>query len=61
MAATRIGFWTWIQTTRHCGLGQKWLGYFNTGKTILTSFDWSNNTGALDVKIDGSVLEEKSS
>ena len=23
--------------------------------------DWSNNTGAIDVKIDGSVLEEKSS
>ena len=24
-------------------------------------FDWSNNTGAIDVKMDGSVLEEKSS
>ena len=24
-------------------------------------FDWSNNTGAIDVKIDGFVLEEKSS
>ena len=27
----------------------------------LVSFDWSNNTGAIDVKMDGSVLEEKSS
>ena len=24
-------------------------------------FDWSNNTGAIDVKMDGPVLEEKSS
>ena len=24
-------------------------------------FDWSNNFGAIDVKVDGSVLEEKSS
>ena len=28
-------------------------------KTQLVSFDRSNNTGAIDVKIDGSVLEEK--
>ena len=34
---------------------------FNAGKTQLVSFDWSNNTGAIDVKMDGSVLEEKSS
>ena len=26
----------------------------------LVSFDWSKNTGAIDVKMDGSVLEEKS-
>ena len=31
------------------------------GKTQLVSFDWSNNTGAIDVKVNGSVLEEKSS
>ena len=24
-------------------------------------FDWSNNNGSIDVKMDGSVLEEKSS
>ena len=39
--------------------GRKWLVDFNAGKTKLVSFDWSNNTGAIDVKIDESVLEEK--
>ena len=39
----------------------KWLVDFNAGKTHLVSFDRSNNTGAIDVKMDGSVLEEKSS
>ena len=29
------------------------------GKTQLVSFDWSNKTGATDVKMNGSVLEEK--
>ena len=38
----------------------KWLVDFNAGKTQLVSFGWSNNTGAIDVKIDGSVLEENS-
>ena len=32
---------------------------FNARKTQLVSFDWSKNTGAIDVKMDGSVLEEK--
>ena len=41
--------------------GRKWLVDFNAGKTQLVSFDWSNNNGAIDVKMDGSVLEEKSS
>ena len=39
--------------------GRKWLIDFNAGKTQLVSFDQSKNTGAIDVKIDGSVLEEK--
>ena len=34
---------------------------FNAGKTQLVSFNQSNNTSAIDVKMDGSVLEEKSS
>ena len=38
--------------------GKKWLVDFNAGKTELVLFDRSNNTGATDVKMDGSVLEE---
>ena len=41
--------------------GKKWLVDFNAGGTELVSFDRSNNTGSIDVKMDGSVLEEKSS
>ena len=41
--------------------GRKWLVDFNAGKTQLVLPDRSNNTGAIDVKIDGSVFEEKSS
>ena len=40
---------------------KKWLVDFNAGKTQLVSFDRSNNNGSIDVKMDGSVLEEKSS
>ena len=41
--------------------GRKWLADFNVVKTQLVSFHRSNNTGAIDAKIDRSVLEEKSS
>ena len=41
--------------------GKKWLVDFNAVKTQLVSFDRSNNTGSIDAKMDGSVLEEKSS
>ena len=41
--------------------GKKWLVDFNAGKTQLVSFDRSNNNGSIDVKMNGSVLEEKSS
>ena len=41
--------------------GKKWLVDFNAEKTQLVSFDRSNNYGSIDVKMDGSVLEEKSS
>ena len=34
---------------------------FSAGKTQLVSFDRSNNNDSIDVKTDGSVLEEKSS
>ena len=39
----------------------KWLVYFNPGKTQLALFDWSSDTGAIDVKMDESVLEKKMS
>ena len=32
---------------------------FTIGKSQLVSFDWSENSGAIDVKMDGFVLEEK--
>ena len=41
--------------------GKKWLVDFDVGKTQLVLFDRSNNNGSIDVKIDGSVLEKKSS
>ena len=39
---------------------RKWLVDFSAGKAQLVSFDQCKNTGAIDVKTDGSVLEEKS-
>ena len=41
--------------------GRKWLVDFNAGKTQLISFGRSTNTGVIDVKMDGSVLEAKTS
>ena len=41
--------------------GKKWLVDFNAGKTQLVSFDRSNNNGSINVKMGGSILEEKSS
>ena len=41
--------------------GKKWLVDFNAGKTQLVSFDSSSNNVSIDVKMDVSVLEEKSS
>ena len=40
---------------------RKSLVDFNAGKTQLVLLNQSNNTGSVDVKNDGSVLEEKSS
>ena len=40
--------------------GRTWLVDFNAGKTQLVSFDRFNNTGTIDMKMDGSVLEENS-
>ena len=42
-------------------LGSKWLVDFNAGKTQLVLSDQSNSTCSIGVKMDGFVLEEKSS
>ena len=39
--------------------GRKWLVDFNAGNTQLVLFNWSNNTGAIDVKMSESVLDKK--
>ena len=41
--------------------GRKWFVDSNAGKTRLVLFVWSNNSGAIDVKMDWSALEEESS
>ena len=38
-----------------------WIIDFGAGKTQLVSSDRSDNTGSIDVEMNGSVLEEKSS
>ena len=48
-----------LRDTVDCG--KKWLVDFNAGKTQLVSLDWSNYNGSIDVKMVGSILEEKSS
>ena len=40
---------------------RKWLVDFIAGKTQLVLFGRSDNTGAIDVNMDGSVLVERSS
>ena len=40
---------------------KRWLVHFNAGKTQLVSFQRSNNNSSIDVKMGGSILEEKSS
>ena len=39
--------------------GRKWLVDYYFGKTKLVSFECFSNSGAIDSKRDGSVLEEK--
>ena len=41
--------------------GRKWLVNFNAGKTQLIPFDRYDSTGSINMKMDGSVFEEKSS
>ena len=55
MAATRIGFWTRIWSTRHCQLGQEvacWFQYCKNSTVFCFFFlHWSCNTGAIDVEM----------
>ena len=57
VATTRIDFSTWTWSF----WGRKWLFDFSVGRIQMVLLDPSNNTGAIDVKMDGSGLEEKSS
>ena len=40
--------------------GKKWLVGFNARKTELVSFNWCNSSSAIDMEMDGSIIEEKS-
>ena len=53
--------WNCLLNLNHKTLnwGGKWLVDFNAGKTQLVLIDWSKNTSAIDVKMDGSFLEDK--
>ena len=42
-------------------MGQEVACSFQSRKTQLVLVDWSNNSGVIDVEMDGSVLVEKSS
>ena len=48
-----------LRDTVDCG--RMWLIDFKAGKSQLVLFDQSNNTDAIDLKMDGSLLEETSS
>ena len=61
MATTRIASELESDLRYTVDWGRKWLVNFNAKKTQLVLFDQSKNTCAIDVKMDGSVLEEKSS
>ena len=61
MATTELSFELESDLRDIVERSRKWLVDFNAGKAQLVSFDWSNNTGAIDGKKDGSFLEEKSS
>ena len=58
LATTWVYPWAWIWPARHCRLMQKVAQLFSFDRYHNSSL---NYFGAIDVKIDGSVLEEKSS
>ena len=59
VATPSVSFWTWIWPTRHCvDRARNWLDNFNIGKgkTQFVLSNWSNNSGAIDVRMGGSVV-----
>ena len=59
-----IGYEIYVQKkifTTQTGAESDLQNDFNAEKTQLVSFGWSNNSAAIDVKINGYVLKEKSS
>ena len=59
-ATARVSFWTWIWYVKHCfGVGDGLL--LSMLEKLNCFFNGSNNTGAIYVKMNRSVLEEKSS
>ena len=52
--------WCWLRTwCRHCRQDRKLLVDFNVGKIQLVSLERSYNSSPIDIKMDGSGLEEK--
>ena len=60
-ATTWIGFWTWIWSMRHWTGVRSGMLISMLGKLSWFCFYRSNNNGSIGLKMDGSVLEEKSS
>ena len=54
VATTWIGFWIWMWSTRHCRLRQEMACWFQCWE------NQSNNNVSIEVKMDESVLKEKS-
>ena len=57
------GFWKLLDLASElqrdtAGWGRKWLVDLNAGKTQIVSFDQYNNSGANDMNVNGSVLED---
>ena len=70
LLSTVIGHLTWsqqlelafeLETDQRDAVnwGRKWLVDFSAGKIWRVLFDCSNITGAIDVKMDGSVFDQK--
>ena len=57
----RAGFWAWIWSARHCWLDEELscLLISVLYKLNSVSFDFSNHTGVTNMKVDGSIDDEK--